>query len=38
MIKTEIKDYLNYGKVLAITNGVIEECSNKKFKDFKKFS
>lgn len=24
MIKTEIKDYLNYGKVLAITNGVIE--------------
>lgn len=24
MIKTEIKDYLNYGKVLSITNGVIE--------------
>lgn len=24
MIKTEIKDYLNYGKVLAMTNGVIE--------------
>ncbi len=24
MIKTEIKDYLNYGKVLAISNGVIE--------------
>ena len=24
MIKTEIKDYLNYGRVLSITNGVIE--------------
>ena len=24
MIKTEIKDYLNYGKVLSISNGVIE--------------
>ncbi len=24
MIRTEIKDYLNYGKVLSITNGVIE--------------
>lgn len=24
MIKTEIKDYLNYGKVLCISNGVIE--------------
>ena len=34
MIKTEIKDYLNYGKVLAITIGVKEESSNNKFKDF----
>lgn len=24
MIKTEIKDYLNYGRVLSITNGIIE--------------
>ncbi len=24
MIKTEIKDYLNYGKVLSISNGIIE--------------
>ena len=24
MIKTELKDYLDYGKVLCLTNGVIE--------------
>lgn len=24
MIKTEIKDYLNYGKVLSVSNGIIE--------------
>ncbi len=26
MIKTEIKDYKNYGKVLSLSNGVIETC------------